>query len=102
MSPLLTGDRGVRVQLHDFADLAQRGFATAVDQVSGGDGGRLPNSAAHVALTRPAHDLAGPVPRAAAGERKSALAKEFGVSRETVYSYLRTASADTPAAAVTG
>jgi hypothetical protein len=27
-----------------------------------------------------------------AGERKSALAKEFGVSRETVYSYLRTAS----------
>jgi DNA invertase Pin-like site-specific DNA recombinase len=29
--------------------------------------------------------------RAAAGERKSKLAKEFGVSRETVYSYLRTA-----------
>ncbi|MEY9988126.1 DNA invertase Pin-like site-specific DNA recombinase [Streptomyces sp. V4I8] len=28
--------------------------------------------------------------RAAAGERKSALAKEFGISRETVYSYLRT------------
>jgi DNA invertase Pin-like site-specific DNA recombinase len=27
--------------------------------------------------------------RAAAGERKSALAKEFGISRETVYSYLR-------------
>lgn len=42
--------------------------------------------------------------RSAAGERKSALAREFGVSRETVYSYLRTASADTPAAAaaVTG
>ncbi|WP_416564868.1 recombinase family protein [Nocardia testacea] len=33
--------------------------------------------------------------RAAAGERKSVLAKEFGVSRETVYSYLR-------AAAITG
>jgi DNA invertase Pin-like site-specific DNA recombinase len=31
--------------------------------------------------------------RAAAGERKSVLAKQFGVSRETVYSYLRTASA---------
>ena len=31
--------------------------------------------------------------RAAAGERKSVLAKEFGISRETVYSYLRTASA---------
>lgn len=31
--------------------------------------------------------------RAAAGERKSLLAKEFGISRETVYSYLRTASA---------
>ena len=30
--------------------------------------------------------------RAAAGERKSLLAKEFGVSRETVYAYLRTAS----------
>lgn len=30
--------------------------------------------------------------RAAAGEQKSLLAKEFGVSRETVYSYLRTAS----------
>jgi DNA invertase Pin-like site-specific DNA recombinase len=30
--------------------------------------------------------------RAAAGQRKSALAKEFGVSRETVYAYLRTAS----------
>jgi DNA invertase Pin-like site-specific DNA recombinase len=27
--------------------------------------------------------------RAAAGERKSSLAKEFGISRETVYSYLR-------------
>jgi DNA invertase Pin-like site-specific DNA recombinase len=27
--------------------------------------------------------------RAAAGEWKSALAKEFGISRETVYSYLR-------------
>jgi DNA invertase Pin-like site-specific DNA recombinase len=27
--------------------------------------------------------------RAAAGERKSALANEFGISRETVYSYLR-------------
>jgi DNA invertase Pin-like site-specific DNA recombinase len=27
--------------------------------------------------------------RAAAGERKSALAKEFGISRETVYTYLR-------------
>jgi DNA invertase Pin-like site-specific DNA recombinase len=29
--------------------------------------------------------------RAAAGERKAALAREFGISRETVYSYLRTA-----------
>jgi DNA-binding CsgD family transcriptional regulator len=27
--------------------------------------------------------------RAAAGERKSTLAKEFGISRQTVYSYLR-------------
>jgi DNA invertase Pin-like site-specific DNA recombinase len=31
--------------------------------------------------------------RAAAGERKSVLAREFGISRETVYSYLRTATA---------
>lgn len=31
--------------------------------------------------------------RAAAGERKSALAAAFGISRETVYSYLRAASA---------
>ncbi|GIG41944.1 recombinase family protein [Cellulomonas phragmiteti] len=31
--------------------------------------------------------------RAAAGEQKSALAKEFGISRETLYSYLRVASA---------
>jgi DNA invertase Pin-like site-specific DNA recombinase len=30
--------------------------------------------------------------RAAAGERKSALAKEFGISRDTVYSYLRPAA----------
>ncbi|MGH3901990.1 MAG: recombinase family protein [Pseudonocardiaceae bacterium] len=30
--------------------------------------------------------------RAAAGERKSVLAREFDISRETVYSYLRTAS----------
>jgi DNA invertase Pin-like site-specific DNA recombinase len=30
--------------------------------------------------------------RAAAGERKTALAKEFGISRETVYSYLRPAA----------
>jgi DNA invertase Pin-like site-specific DNA recombinase len=29
--------------------------------------------------------------RAAAGEQKAALAREFGISRETVYSYLRTA-----------
>jgi DNA invertase Pin-like site-specific DNA recombinase len=36
--------------------------------------------------------------RAAAGERKSVLAKEFRISRETVYSYLRTARA----AGVTG
>jgi DNA invertase Pin-like site-specific DNA recombinase len=36
--------------------------------------------------------------RAAAGERKSVLATEFGISRETVYSYLRTAGT----AAVTG
>ncbi|MFE3987626.1 helix-turn-helix domain-containing protein [Nocardia tengchongensis] len=28
--------------------------------------------------------------RAAAGESKSLLAKEFGISRETVYSHLRT------------
>jgi DNA invertase Pin-like site-specific DNA recombinase len=31
--------------------------------------------------------------RAAAGERKSALAREFGISRETIYSYLRATSA---------
>ncbi len=31
--------------------------------------------------------------RATAGERKSALATEFGISRETVYSYLKAASA---------
>ena len=30
--------------------------------------------------------------RAAAGEKKSALAREFGISRETVYSYLRPAA----------
>ncbi len=30
--------------------------------------------------------------RAAAGEQKSALAKEFGISRETLYNYLRSAS----------
>jgi DNA invertase Pin-like site-specific DNA recombinase len=30
--------------------------------------------------------------RAAAGERKSVLAAEFGISRETVYAYLRTAA----------
>ncbi len=30
--------------------------------------------------------------RAAAGERKTALAAEFGISRETVYSYLRAPS----------
>lgn len=31
--------------------------------------------------------------RAAAGERKSGLAAEFGISRETVYAYLRPATA---------
>jgi DNA-binding CsgD family transcriptional regulator len=30
--------------------------------------------------------------RAAGGERKSVLAAEFGISRETVYSYLRAAA----------
>ena len=39
--------------------------------------------------------------RAAAGERKSALAREFGVSRETVYSYLRTRSAGSPTVSTT-
>jgi hypothetical protein len=34
--------------------------------------------------------------RAAAGERKSALAKEFGISRETVYAYLRPVGATSP------
>ena len=34
--------------------------------------------------------------RAAAGEKKSALAKEFGISRETVYSYLRPVAASSP------
>jgi DNA invertase Pin-like site-specific DNA recombinase len=28
--------------------------------------------------------------RAAAGEKKAALAREFGISRETLYQYLRT------------
>jgi DNA-binding XRE family transcriptional regulator len=28
--------------------------------------------------------------RAAAGEQKAALAREFGISRETLYQYLRT------------
>jgi DNA invertase Pin-like site-specific DNA recombinase len=37
--------------------------------------------------------------RTAAGEQKAALAKEFGISRETVYSYLR---APRPAPAVPG
>ncbi|MGP4104622.1 helix-turn-helix domain-containing protein [Nonomuraea sp. KM90] len=36
--------------------------------------------------------------RAAAGEPKSALARKFGISRETVYSYLRAQSA-TPVSA---
>ncbi len=31
--------------------------------------------------------------RAAAGESKSVLAKDFGISRETVYAYLRSAPA---------
>lgn len=31
--------------------------------------------------------------RAATGERKSTLAAEFGISRETVYSYLRASAA---------
>ena len=39
--------------------------------------------------------------RAAAGERKSALAREFGVSRETVYSYLRTRSTGSPTVSTT-
>jgi DNA invertase Pin-like site-specific DNA recombinase len=30
--------------------------------------------------------------RAKAGENKSTLAREFGISRETLYAYLRTAS----------
>jgi DNA invertase Pin-like site-specific DNA recombinase len=38
-------------------------------------------------------EQAGQLRERAAGERKSALAKEFGISRETVYTYLRTASA---------
>jgi DNA invertase Pin-like site-specific DNA recombinase len=33
--------------------------------------------------------------RAAAGEPKSALAKEYGISRETVYAYLRPAAIET-------
>jgi DNA invertase Pin-like site-specific DNA recombinase len=33
-----------------------------------------------------------PIDRAACGEAKTLLAKEFGVSRETVYTYLRAAT----------
>jgi DNA invertase Pin-like site-specific DNA recombinase len=33
--------------------------------------------------------------RATAGEPKTALAKEYGISRETVYAYLRPAAAET-------
>jgi DNA invertase Pin-like site-specific DNA recombinase len=36
--------------------------------------------------------------RAAAGERKSALATEYGISRETVYAYLRPATTATTGA----
>jgi DNA invertase Pin-like site-specific DNA recombinase len=32
------------------------------------------------------------IDRAAAGETKTALAKEFGIGRETVYAYLRAAA----------
>ncbi|WP_296484858.1 helix-turn-helix domain-containing protein [Rhodoferax sp.] len=37
--------------------------------------------------------------RAAAGESKAAIAREFGISRETVYSYLRQGSSTVAAAA---
>ena len=42
------------------------------------------------------------VTRAGAGERKSALAAEYGVSRETVYAYLRAAAQGTPDASGLG
>jgi uncharacterized protein (DUF433 family) len=39
------------------------------------------------------HQVRTLVDRAAAGEAKTVLAKEFGISRETVYAYLRAAHA---------
>ncbi len=40
--------------------------------------------------------------RAAAGERKADLARQFGISRETVYAYLRAAVPAAGSAAGTG
>jgi DNA invertase Pin-like site-specific DNA recombinase len=77
-------DRGVAVypqerQREGIAAAKQRGAYT----------GRRP------ALTpEQAHQLC---ERAAAGEPKSALARQFGISRETVYSYLRAQPIAAPA-----
>jgi DNA invertase Pin-like site-specific DNA recombinase len=82
MATLLLSVMGAFAEFERTLILERQREGIAAAKASGVYTGRKP-----ALTTEQAHDLRA---RAAAGERKAALAREFGISRETVYSYLRT------------
>ena len=84
MATLLLSVMGAFAEFERALILERQREGIAVAKQRGVYTGRKP-----ALTTEQAQQLRG---RAAAGERKAALAKEFGISRETVYSYLRPAA----------
>ncbi len=89
MATLLLSVMGAFAEFERALILERQREGIAAAQQRGAYTGRAP------ALT--ADQARDPRTRAAAGERKTDLARAFGISRETVYSYLR-AAAPHPAA----
>ncbi|MGW5221216.1 recombinase family protein [Nocardia sp. NPDC004085] len=85
MANLLLSVMGAFAKFERALILERQREGIAAAKVRGVYTGRKP-----ALTTEQAHALRA---QAAAGERRSVLAKEFGVSRETVYSYLRAGAA---------
>ncbi|MBF6193342.1 MULTISPECIES: recombinase family protein [Nocardia] len=85
MANLLLSVMGAFAEFERALILERQREGIAAAKVRGVYTGRKP-----ALTTEQAHALRA---QAAAGERRSVLAKEFGVSRETVYSYLRAGAA---------
>ncbi|WP_063025176.1 recombinase family protein [Nocardia niwae] len=85
MANLLLSVMGAFAEFERALILERQREGIAAAKARGAYTGRKP-----ALTTEQAHALRA---RAASGERKSILAREFGVSRETVYSYLRAGTA---------